>query len=62
MEYVEIDDGRVREADLNGHLDVQPGQEASSSMGLTVSADDDFPLYEAINLMKSAHVLARKNP
>jgi carboxyl-terminal processing protease len=57
MEFVEVDDHRVREADLEGHLAAE-GEDFMD--GESVSADDDFPLYQALNLLKSASILSQE--
>ena len=50
-------DDRVLEADLDGHLDNEkPG--APESVHPEISAEEDFPLHEALNLLRATRVLS----
>jgi carboxyl-terminal processing protease len=57
VQIVESDDSRVREADLDRHLDndsdVRPTDSDSS-----ISAEEDYPLHEALSLLKGARILS----
>ncbi|MBN4080541.1 S41 family peptidase [Beggiatoa alba] len=56
----------VKEADLKGHLvnDKNPGAEKSNKKGKNKDmplASKDYPLYEALNLLKGLYLLSAKN-
>jgi hypothetical protein len=60
VEIVNVPDERKQEADLERHLDNESANTAESS-GETVEAEEDYPLYEALNLLRAAHVLSAAN-
>ena len=50
-------DERPREADLQRHLDQEPGDLPGSSSE-SVSAEEDFPLFEALNILRASETLS----
>jgi len=56
MEVVESQDGRIREADLDRHLENDMDVKAVIP-DVPVSAQDDFPLHEALSILKGAGIL-----
>ncbi len=56
MEVVESQDGRIREADLDRHLENDMDVKAVIA-DVPVSAQDDFPLHEALSILKGAGIL-----
>lgn len=60
MRKVAVADARPRESDLAGHL----GQQSEAPGGTresTVKPDEDFPLFQALSLLRGAEVLLRSN-
>ncbi len=53
----ETNDERIREADLDRHLSNDTDQETIAPAN-SVRAEDDFPLYEALNILKDAGILS----
>ncbi len=59
------DIGRVKEADLSGHLDNGgSGEKPKPATGARPAAEivDDYPLNEALNLLKGLHLLQKARP
>jgi len=59
VELVESKRMRVREEDLDGHLENPNGETSDSRRG--VHAEDDYPLYQALNLLRGVHILSLNN-
>ncbi len=60
MKSLTVSDERPREADLDRHLEsIQ--DEKNVAAAETVKAEDDFPLYEALRLLRGANLLSRKS-
>ena len=59
VELVENQRLRLREEDLDGHLENPNGDTADARRG--VSAEDDYPLYQALNLLRGVHILSQNN-
>jgi len=57
VKIVEVTDDRKHEADLKRHLDNNntPAKEVD---GVTVSVEEDYPLYEALNLLRANRILS----
>ena len=59
---VEFEEGRRREADLEGHLEITAAEDAPgadvSDFDSIVSPFDDYDMYVALMLLKGAHALA----
>lgn len=56
IQAVENDQQHKREADLTGHLDSEPGN-GDAVFDSQVSASDDYPMYQALILLKGANIL-----
>jgi carboxyl-terminal processing protease len=52
---------RVREADLRGHLQSGEKPASMSTVGGEDLATRDFPLHEAVNLLRGLHILSMRN-
>ena len=59
MELIDNQDGRIREADLDRHLENDMDVKAVIP-DVPVSAEDDFPLHEALSILKGAGILSGK--
>ena len=59
VELVENQRMRVREENLDGHLENPNGDENEARRG--VRAEDDYPLYQALNLLRGVHILSLNN-
>jgi carboxyl-terminal processing protease len=59
MNPVQLTDDRVREADLDRHLESRSEDKAEPAKE-SVQPEDDFPLYEALKILRGAHLLSRK--
>jgi len=59
MNPVQLKDDRLREADLERHLESR-GDNKDVAAEETVHPDEDFPLYEALRLLRGANLLSRK--
>lgn len=59
VELVENQRLRLREEDLEGHLE-NPNGEASSSKR-SARAEDDYPLYQALNLLRGVYILSQNS-
>jgi len=59
MRALSIADERIREADLDRHLDAS-GESTAVAELETVDPEEDFPLYEALRLLRGANLLSRK--
>ncbi len=59
VELVENQRQRTREEDLEGHLENPNGE--SNGTKRSVRAEDDYPLYQALNLLRGAHILSQNN-
>jgi hypothetical protein len=57
MKQVDSEDGRIREADLDRHLGNDREVKAVTP-DVPVSAQDDFPLHEALSILKGAGILS----
>jgi carboxyl-terminal processing protease len=57
VKIVKLDDDRKLEADLKRHLDNKT-EPAAPDSGETVSVEEDYPLYEALNLLRASHILS----
>ncbi len=57
MEVITSADDRVFEADLDRHLE-NPGQDEPEKSGPAVDASVDYPLHEALNLLRANRILA----
>jgi carboxyl-terminal processing protease len=57
MELVDSEDGRIREADLDRHLENDMDVKAAMP-DVPVSAQDDFALHEALSILKGAGILS----
>lgn len=60
MRVLTIADERVREADLERHLDGS-GEVTTAAEADTVDPEDDFPLYEALRMLRGANLLSRNS-
>ncbi len=58
VKTVSVTDERKFEADLDRHLNNEK-EKAPEDPGETVSVDEDYPLHEALNLLRAAHLLSR---
>jgi len=58
VKIVNVADERKHEADLKHHLDNDDSGPAAASQGETVSVEEDYPLYEALNLLRASEVLS----
>ena len=59
VEVVENKRLRLREEDLEGHLE-NPNGEADGSKR-SVRAEDDYPLFQALNLLRGVHILSQNS-
>jgi len=59
MKSLKVTDARPREADLERHL-ASIHDEKSMSITETIRPEDDFPLYEALRLLRGANLLSRR--
>ncbi len=59
MRALVMEDERIREADLDRHLDAS-GDPAEAPEQFTVEAEDDYPLFEALRMLRGANLLSRK--
>jgi carboxyl-terminal processing protease len=57
VQVIENDNRRKREADLDRHLEGEPGTE-TGVFGSDVSAADDYAMYQALILLKGASILS----
>jgi carboxyl-terminal processing protease len=57
IELVDTGDERIREADLDRHLENDMDVKAVIP-DVPVSAQDDFPLHEALSILKGAGILS----
>jgi carboxyl-terminal processing protease len=57
MRALKQDDMRVREADLDRHLEAR-GEYKAINNDETVDPEEDYPLYEALRLLKGANLLS----
>lgn len=57
IKVIDDESKHKREADLDGHLNSEPGN-GSSAFGSEVSADDDYMMYQALILLKGANILS----
>jgi carboxyl-terminal processing protease len=60
MRALSIADERVREADLERHLDAS-GEVTTAVEVESVDPEDDYPLYEALRLLRGANLLSRNS-
>jgi carboxyl-terminal processing protease len=60
MRALVMEDERIREADLDRHLDAS-GEPVEAPQQDTVEAEDDYPLFEALRLLRGANLLSRKS-
>ncbi len=60
MSPVQLADDRIREADLERHLESRSGNKEVPAEE-NVLPEDDFPLYEALRLLRGANLLSRKS-
>ncbi|HKX57548.1 MAG TPA: S41 family peptidase, partial [Xanthomonadales bacterium] len=60
MRALSITDERVREADLERHLDAS-GEVSTATEVESVDPEDDYPLYEALRLLRGANLLSRNS-
>lgn len=58
VKTVSVADDRKFEADLDRHLNNEK-EMVPENPGATVSIDEDYPLHEALNLLRAAHLLTR---
>ena len=58
IKIVENKDKRTRESDLEHHLDAEP-EKASVVFGSEVGAHDDYMMYQALILLKSASIFSK---
>ncbi len=58
VEIVNVPDDRKKEADLKRHLDSEKDK-TTEDRGETVSVNEDYPLFEALNLLRAAHILSQ---
>jgi carboxyl-terminal processing protease len=58
VKVLESSDTRKLEKDLEGHLD-NDNENVPQDRGETVAIEDDFPLHEALNLLRATHILSR---
>jgi carboxyl-terminal processing protease len=58
VKTVSITDKRKFEADLDRHLD-NDKENAPDDPGETISIDEDYPLHQALDLLRAAHILSR---
>jgi carboxyl-terminal processing protease len=59
VELVENQRRRTREEDLTGHLENPNGESADTRR--SVHVEDDYPLYQALNMLRGAHILSQNN-
>ncbi len=59
MRALVMEDERIREADLDRHLDAS-GEPVEAPEQFTVEAEDDYPLFEALRMLRGANLLSRK--
>ena len=57
VKIVQVADQRKQEADLKRHLDNNDAP-AEEDHGVTVSVEEDYPLYEALNLLRASEILS----
>jgi carboxyl-terminal processing protease len=57
VKAISVADERKHEADLQHHLDSEPGA-APADLGETVSIEKDYPLHEALNLLRATLILS----
>jgi len=57
VEVVNVSDERKHEADLKRHLTQEP-ESAVEDQGETVGVDEDYPLYEALNVLRAAYIFS----
>jgi len=57
VKIVQVADERKQEADLKRHLD-NNNAPAKEDHGETVSVEEDYPLYEALNLLRASRILS----
>ncbi len=60
VEIVDANDRRLREADLDGHLNNDTEVKAVIP-DVSVPAEEDFPLHEALSILKGAGILSGSN-
>jgi carboxyl-terminal processing protease len=58
VKVVKDADDRRQEADLKRHLS-EENVKVVEDQGETVSVDEDYPLHEALNLLRATHILSR---
>lgn len=57
VKVMKVTDDRKHEADLKRHLDNNSEQEMTEH-GETVGVEEDYPLYEALNLLRASQILS----
>lgn len=57
----DADRPRRREADLTGHLAAEPVSEEGQASAAAELAANDFQLYQALNVLKGANILSRRD-
>ena len=57
VQVVKVTDDRKYEEDLDGHLN-NDTVEAVEDRGETISVEQDFPVHEALNMLRAAHILS----
>ena len=60
VNVVKLSDDRKLEVDLDGHLDNESTEELTAEV-VDVDAEVDYPLFEALNLLRAAHVFNSGN-
>jgi carboxyl-terminal processing protease len=60
VEVVDYFDDRKLEADLDGHLD-NDSEETTIAAVSSVTIEEDYPLYEALNLLRASRIISGGN-
>ena len=60
VSVIELTDDRKLEADLDRHLNNETADELTAE-NVTIDAEEDYPLFEALNLLRAAHVFNSSN-
>jgi len=60
VEVVDYVDDRKLEADLDGHLD-NDSEETTNTAVSSVTIEEDYPLYEALNLLRASRIISGGN-
>lgn len=60
VQIVTLDDDRKQEADLVRHLDNET-EKVNETQGEIIEIEEDYPLFEALNLLRAAHILSVGN-